>query len=58
LDGQDLRWQPLERRKAMLADLLRGVQDGIAFNQHFVGDGAIISSKLARSAAKVSSRKC
>jgi bifunctional non-homologous end joining protein LigD len=42
LDGQDLRWQTLERRKAMLADLLRGVQDGIAFNQHFVGDGAII----------------
>jgi ATP-dependent DNA ligase len=42
LDGRDLRAQPLERRKATLADLLRGVQDGIAFNQHFVGDGAII----------------
>jgi bifunctional non-homologous end joining protein LigD len=42
LDGQDLRHQPLERRKAKLADLLCGVKDGIAFNQHFVGDGAII----------------
>src|SRR5262249_9774565 len=33
LDGADLRWRPLEQRKAMLADLLRGVPDGIAFNQ-------------------------
>jgi len=34
LDGADLRWQPLERRKTTLADLLRDVRDGIAFNQH------------------------
>jgi bifunctional non-homologous end joining protein LigD len=40
LDGKDLRWRPLEYRKATLADLLRDVQDGIAFNQHFKGDGA------------------
>ena len=39
LDGKDLRRQPLERRKAALADLLRGIRDGIAFNQHFAGDG-------------------
>ena len=42
LDGADLRWQPLERRKTTLADLLRDVRDGIAFNQHFTGDGMII----------------
>ena len=42
LDSQDLRWQPLEHRKATLADLLRSVRDGLAFNQHFAGDGAII----------------
>ena len=42
LDGKDLRWQPLERRKAVLADLLRGTSDGIAFNTHFAGDGAMI----------------
>jgi bifunctional non-homologous end joining protein LigD len=42
LDGDDLRWQPLEQRKATLAELLRGTRDGIAFNQHFAGDGAII----------------
>ena len=28
LDGADLRWRPVERRKAMLADLLRGTRDG------------------------------
>jgi bifunctional non-homologous end joining protein LigD len=42
LDGEDLRCQPVERRKAVLADLLRGTSDGIAFNTHFDGDGAII----------------
>ena len=42
LNGEDLRWQPLERRKAVLADLLCGTSDGIAFNTHFAGDGAII----------------
>ena len=40
LDGEDLRWQPVERRKAMLADLLRDIRDGIAFNKHYEGDGA------------------
>ena len=42
LDGEDLRWQPLEYRKSMLADLLHNVRDGVAFNQHFTGEGAII----------------
>ena len=43
LDGQDLRGAPLENRKHMLADLLRGARhDGIAFNKHFDGDGAMI----------------
>jgi bifunctional non-homologous end joining protein LigD len=42
LDGVDLRRRPLERRKATLAELLRGIRDGVAFNQHFACDGAII----------------
>ena len=42
LDGKDLRWQPVEHRKAVLADLLRDTRDGIAFNQHYEGDGAAI----------------
>jgi bifunctional non-homologous end joining protein LigD len=42
LDGADLRSQPLEQRKVTLAELLRDVADGIAFNRHFAGDGAMI----------------
>ena len=42
LDGADFRSQPLEQRKATLADLLRGVVDSITFNRHFSGDGAMI----------------
>jgi ATP dependent DNA ligase domain len=42
LDGFDLRQQPLEQRKDSLADVLRHSGDGIAFNKHFVGDGAVI----------------
>jgi bifunctional non-homologous end joining protein LigD len=42
LDGYDLRQQPLEHRKDMLADLLCCAGDGIAFNTHFAGDGVAI----------------
>jgi len=42
LDGEDLRWARLEDRKRTLADLVHDTDDGIAFNKHFDGDGAII----------------
>jgi bifunctional non-homologous end joining protein LigD len=42
LDGQDLRGVPLENRKSALAELIRGSKDGIAFNNHFDGDGMIV----------------
>jgi bifunctional non-homologous end joining protein LigD len=42
LDGEDLRWARLEDRKHTLADLFRVIGDGVAFNKHFDGDGAII----------------
>ena len=42
LDGEDLRRSPIEERKATLAKLLRKPPDGIAFNEHYTGDGAII----------------
>jgi bifunctional non-homologous end joining protein LigD len=42
LDGGDLRGARLENRKGTLAGLLRGADDGIAFNKHFEGDGAIV----------------
>jgi bifunctional non-homologous end joining protein LigD len=41
-DGRDLRRTPIEKRKAALAKLLRQLRDGIAFNEHYSGDGAII----------------
>jgi bifunctional non-homologous end joining protein LigD len=42
LDGQDLRRARLEDRKRALADLLGKTDNGIAFNKHFDGDGAVI----------------
>jgi bifunctional non-homologous end joining protein LigD len=42
LDGKDIRGAPLESRKSALAELVRGTNDGIAFNKHFDGDGQIV----------------
>jgi bifunctional non-homologous end joining protein LigD len=42
LDGEDLRCMPIEERKGTLAKLLSHPHEGIAFNQHNTGDGAII----------------
>lgn len=41
LDGQDLRKDPLERRRARLRELLKGAE-GISFSDHFEGDGATL----------------
>jgi ATP-dependent DNA ligase len=42
LDGKDLRREPIEERKHALANLLYRERDGIIFNTHYDGDGAII----------------
>jgi len=42
LDGEDLRPEPIEKRKDLLAELLRGSHSSIAFNEHFEEDGAIV----------------
>ncbi len=42
LDGEDLRRQPIEKRKELLADLLRGSRLSIVLNEHFEEDGAIV----------------
>jgi bifunctional non-homologous end joining protein LigD len=42
LDGEDLRREPIEVRKATLKGLLRRAQPGIAFNRHFEVDGTIV----------------
>jgi bifunctional non-homologous end joining protein LigD len=38
LDGDDLRDQPLERRKVLLARVLRRSADGIVLNEHMDGE--------------------
>jgi bifunctional non-homologous end joining protein LigD len=42
LDGKNLRKQPIEARKHALANLLYRERDGIVFNTHYDGDGAIV----------------
>ena len=42
LDGKDLRRKALEERKHTLANVLYRERDGLVFNQHYDGDGAII----------------
>jgi bifunctional non-homologous end joining protein LigD len=42
LDGRDLRRTPIEERKHVLAKLLSHPHEGIAFNERYTGDGAII----------------
>ena len=42
LDGKDLRREPIEKRKALLAKLLRGAHLSITLNEHFEEDGALV----------------
>ena len=42
LDGEDLRRETIETRKATLASLLRGAHSSLVLNRHFDGDGAIV----------------
>jgi bifunctional non-homologous end joining protein LigD len=42
LDGEDLRREPIEVRKATIKGLLRRVRPGIAFNSHFEAEGKTV----------------
>jgi bifunctional non-homologous end joining protein LigD len=42
LDGEDLRREQIEDRKAKLAALLDGAQRGLVLNEHYDLDGAIV----------------
>jgi bifunctional non-homologous end joining protein LigD len=42
LDGRDLRREPIEERKRLLAKLLRGCRLSIILNEHHVEDGKIV----------------
>jgi bifunctional non-homologous end joining protein LigD len=42
IDGEDLRWRPIEDRKAALKKLLGRSPRGIAFNKHFDVEGTVV----------------
>jgi bifunctional non-homologous end joining protein LigD len=42
LEGKDLRRQPIEIRKDLLAKLLKGSHSSIVLNEHFEEDGAAV----------------
>ena len=42
LDGEDLRRQPIEKRKELLAKLLKGSHLSLVLNEHFDEDGASV----------------
>src|ERR1043165_325390 len=48
LDGKDPRRQPIEERKRLLAQLLRGSLLSIVPNEHYEEDGAIVYREACR----------
>jgi bifunctional non-homologous end joining protein LigD len=48
LDGRDLRREPIEKRKALLAKLLKASHSGIVLNEHFKEDGALVFDAACR----------
>jgi len=42
LDGKDLRREPIEKRKELLAELLSGSQVSLVFNESFDDDGRLV----------------
>ena len=48
LDGQDLRREPIEKRKELLAGLLSGSQISLVFNECFEEDGEIVFREACR----------
>jgi bifunctional non-homologous end joining protein LigD len=42
IDREDLRWRPLEDRKAILKQLMGSEHPGIAFNKHFDIEGSVV----------------
>jgi bifunctional non-homologous end joining protein LigD len=48
LDGRDLRREPIEKRKTLLARLLKGQQSSLVLNEHYEEDGAIVYREACR----------
>jgi bifunctional non-homologous end joining protein LigD len=47
-NGEDLRDLPIERRKRMLAKLLKGAHSSIALNEHFEAEGDLVFEAACR----------
>jgi bifunctional non-homologous end joining protein LigD len=48
LNGDDLRREPLERRKAALARLLARVRHGVQLNEHLEAEGPLVFDHACR----------
>ena len=48
LDGRNLRGEPIEKRKELLAELLCGSQLSLVFNECFDEDGVIVYREACR----------
>jgi bifunctional non-homologous end joining protein LigD len=48
LDGRDLRREPIEKRKELLAELLSGSRHSLVFNECFQEDGEIVFHEACR----------
>ena len=42
IDGEDLRWRPIEDRKNILKELISDTHPGLAFNKHFDIEGSVL----------------
>jgi len=52
LNGDDLRKEPLEKRKAKLEKLLRKADHGVRYNDHLEGDGSLIFTHACKLGSK------
>jgi ATP-dependent DNA ligase len=53
LDEEDLWYEPIEKRKALLAELLNGSHLSIVLNEHFEEDGALVLDAAEATAEKI-----
>jgi hypothetical protein len=51
LNGDDLRRDPLQVRKATLASILAKARPGIRFNEHIEGDGPTVFAHACKTSA-------
>jgi bifunctional non-homologous end joining protein LigD len=57
LNGDDLRRDPLQVRKATLASIVAKARPGIRFNEHIEGDGPTVFAHACKMALEGSKRK-